>query len=131
MILLLLLKGALKDLLQELHQESQNPSENLLVPEDATKVSEFLSLILAEVKELRKDKSNLKAEVTELKKENEALKDSVFQHQRFLESIDAEKRSQNLIITGLSEESDLTIPESVGAPSVIANCIQMILKWPW
>ena len=59
------------------------------------------------MKELRKERSNLASELQKLKEENSFLIETVGQHQIFLEALDGEKRSQNLIITGVPEDIPL------------------------
>ena len=114
------LKDTLKRLLSDLKDEHESDDDPVPI-DDAANVSQLLNSILNEVKELRKEKNNL-TEVQKLKQENLDLTQAVFQHQRFLESIDAEKRSNNLIITGIPEDANITLPGSgAGAPAIVAN----------
>ena len=63
----------------------------------------------------------MKEEVDSLKEEDQHLSDAVFQHQRFLESLDAEKRNKNLIVLEVAEDTNLTVPGTGGAPAVVAD----------
>ena len=49
-------------------------------------------------------------EIQVLRDKNTYLTNAVMQHQRFLESLDADRRRNNLIVTGLSETDPLTDP---------------------
>jgi hypothetical protein len=51
---------------------------------------------------------SLRTEVDELRDENKYVTDTLLQHQRYLESIEAAKRAANIVITGLPE-SDMEI----------------------
>lgn len=126
------LKATLKDLLTELQAEGPREQADALDGEDVGNVTQLLTSILGEVKELRKEKSSLKAEIDALKQENSFLSSAINQHQRFLESIDAAKRSCNLIITGVPEDINITVPGSGSAPAVTADKdetkVSLILK---
>lgn len=116
------LQKCLKELIKDLDEEKQVKHPNPLGDEDAATITQLLTSVLAEVKELRKEKRDLGQEVAKLKQENAALlndvkalksdkifiTEAVHQHQRFLEAIDGEKRAQNLIITGIPEETPLS-----------------------
>ena len=93
---------------------------DVLADEDAY-IGQLLSAVLSEVKELRQEKQNLKQQIVEIRQENKALTDAVWQHQRFLESLDAEKQNTNLIVTGVPENTNITTPGTAGAPSIVAD----------
>ena len=109
------LKKTLKGILKDLDKEAVHQEPNPLAEEDAANVTDLLSAILEEVKELRKEKLDLKKEVEGLKKQNQSLLDATFQHQRFLEAVDAEKRNHNLIVTGVPE-GDFILPAVTEGP---------------
>ena len=71
------LQNCLKDLIKELDQEKEVPDPNPLGNEDAATITQLLSSVLDEVKELRKEKKNLGQEVAKLKQENAALVNDV------------------------------------------------------
>ncbi len=85
------LQTALKTLVKDPTTESQIRMENKL------------DQILNELQEQKEEREAMKGEIIKLRIENEALSEAVFQHQRYLESIEAEKRAANLIITGITE----------------------------
>ena len=137
------LQKCLNDLIKELDQEKEVPDPNPLGNEDAATITQLLSSVLDEVKELRKEKKNLRQEVAKLKQENAALvndvkslkcdkkfiTESVHQHQRFLEAIDGEKRAQNLIITGIPEETPLSDGrEEGGEATTDDDKVAMVMK---
>ena len=66
-------------------------------------VMDMLQQILAEVKGLKDERFVIRQELQSLQKNNDFLSSAVMQHQRFLESLDAERRRQNMIVTGISE----------------------------
>ena len=101
------LKKCLKSLIKDLNEEHVAGPSHPLVDEDTATVTQLLTSVLEEVKELRKERSNLASELQKLKEENSFLIETVGQHQRFLEALDGEKRSQNLIITGVREDIPL------------------------
>ena len=98
-----MLKKSYKDLNEEHVAGPSHP----LVDEDTATVTQLLTSVLEEVKELRKERSNLASELQKLNEVNSFLTETVGQHQRFLEALDGEKRSQNLIITGVPEDIPL------------------------
>ena len=84
-------------------------------------------------------KSDTDKKISDLQEKNDYLSAAVMQHQRFLESIDAQQRHGNLILTGLSEYSPLKgngisadddnakmdlILEKIGASNVIVESVQ-------
>ena len=105
------LKKCLKDLIKDLDAEKNIAAPNPIIDEDTATVSNLLSSILAEVQQLRTERADLKKEIDQLKSDNVSLIEAVNQHQRFLESIDSEKRACNLIITGVPE-TPFTDPDS-------------------
>lgn len=56
-----------------------------------------------ELSELKKDYEKTKQDLINMKTENENIKKVLGEHQRFLSSVDSEKRSANVIITGVPE----------------------------
>lgn len=67
----------------------------------------MLRTILDEVKKSNVERDKINEEIKSLKKTNETLCETLAQQQRYLESVDAERRACNLIITGVDEGSDL------------------------
>ena len=67
----------------------------------------MLQIILDEVKTNRQERIKTEAEIKLLKECNAVLTNTVIQQQRFLESLDAEKRIRNLILTGIPEDTPL------------------------
>ena len=114
------LKKTLKELINNLKEERESVRGDVLADED-TNIGQLLSAVLSEVKELRQEKQNLKQQIVEIRQENKALTDAVWQHQRFLESLDAEKRNTNLIVTGVPEDTNITTPGTSGAPAIVAD----------
>ena len=51
------------------------------------------------------DKEAMKSQIKDLRRDNEKLSETLAHHQRMLETLEAEKRAANLIVTGLPEES--------------------------
>ena len=116
------LKQSLKAILSDLNKEHETGhAADVITGDDAASITQLLTAVLKEVKELRKEKASLKKEVDSLKEENQQLSNSVFQHQRFLESLDAEKRNKNLIVLGVAEDTNLTVLGTGGAPVVVAD----------
>jgi hypothetical protein len=56
-----------------------------------------------EVMLLKKEKDNIVSELTELRIENRHVTDSLLNHQKYLEKLEASKRASNLIVSGLPE----------------------------
>ena len=74
---------------------------------DAGPIMEVLQQILSEVRELKTDKTVMESRINHLENNNDYLTRAMMQHQRYLESLDAERRRQTIIITGLAEDTDL------------------------
>ena len=121
------LKKNLKDIIRELDQEKDAANANPVADEDSMASTDLLASILSEIKALRKEKLDLKKRVESLEEQSKTLADAAFQHQRFLETIDAAKRACNLIITGVPEEGVLTAPATGDNPPLLPP--QMMKKY--
>ena len=126
------LKKNLKDIIRELDQEKDAANANPVADEDSMASTDLLASILSEIKALRKEKLDLKKRVESLEEQSKTLADAAFQHQRFLETIDAAKRACNLIITGVPEEGVLTAPATGDKPAITATTddekVSLVLK---
>lgn len=69
--------------------------------------------ILNELKTLREEKNSMLSEIKILKEDNEKCHRILAQHQKILESMDADRRASNLIISGLVEDEPLSYNDSV------------------
>ena len=72
--------------------------------DDDGSIATMLQTILDEVKTNRQERIKTEAEIKSLTECNVVLTNTVIQQQRFLESLDAEKRIRNLILTGIQED---------------------------
>ena len=138
------LKKTLKEIIKNLNEEKEFPNLNPLSDTEAADISRLLNTILTEVTDLRKEKLVLKKEIDAVKKENLELKanqiklegeqkyltDAILQHQRFLEAIDGQKRAENLIITGVPEESVLKASGAEAAETAETDSekVSLVLK---
>lgn len=68
-------------------------------------ISEKLNAIHGELSSMHAKFEDLSAKQKSLAQENEFLRNAVLQQQKFLESIDAEKRASNVIILGVPEDA--------------------------
>ena len=104
-----LLKAA-KEMLIDLNDTAALPDDG-----DENAVIIVLKEIRDEFRAFRKSITEkvviLEQDVTMLKQENGFLKNVCSNHQRFLEMFDADKRSNHLILTGISESDSLVINE--------------------
>ena len=64
--------------------------------------------ILNELRTLKDEKNSMLTDIKNLKDENEKCHKILAQHQKVLESIDADRRATNLIISGVAEEDPLS-----------------------
>ena len=116
------LKKALKDIITDLDKVPDDDSED-------TGVAHMLQSILTEIKALREDRKKTDDEIKTLRECNDTLTNTVYQQQRFLESLDADKRALNLILTGVPEDSDLlTGGEGEDPASTDEAKVALILK---
>lgn len=97
------LKKALVDILKSL-DGTNNDNQLDLIPDNS---QALLKEILVEVKKSNTEREEIKTEIKSLKEENSLLQKTLLQQQRYLESIDAERRGNNIIITGLDENNIL------------------------
>lgn len=95
------LKDALQDVFTELDKVDPIPEEGDMNDK------QMLRTILTEVRAGNQKYNELREEVDHLKKDNTTLATIVVNQQRFLESLDGEKRARNLIVTGLNESGSL------------------------
>ena len=104
------LKVTLTNLIEKIGETEQGAA----VSEDAgdgpataantdTVTNKLLEQILTEVKKFNTEKEAVRVELQELKATNELLLDAVTQQQRFLEELDTDRRSKNLIVLGIPE----------------------------
>jgi FtsZ-binding cell division protein ZapB len=63
--------------------------------------------LVKDIKEVKTEQVSVKGEIEALKQENDELKATMAEHQRFLASLDNERRSKNIIITGVAEDKPL------------------------
>ena len=101
------LQSTLKNILSELSQQETIQGEVQVEGNKETVVS-LLRQILDEIKRSNAENEMMKKEMKEMKEHTGFLIAAVCQQQKFLESLDAEKRALNLIITGIPE-TDLMI----------------------
>ena len=72
--------------------------------DDDGNIATMLQTILDEVKTNRQERIKTEAEIKSLTECNVVLTNTVIQQQRFLQSLDAEKRIRNLILTGIQAD---------------------------
>lgn len=98
----------MKELLIEM-KKKQNPadSQSGTPPTDGdSDIREMLSEILVVVRSLQEDKEIIRNGISDLKKENQRITGILAKQQTFLDRLDHERRSRNLVISGLPEEAD-------------------------
>ncbi|XP_068246515.1 uncharacterized protein [Palaemon carinicauda] len=86
--------------------------------------------LLQVFRNFKDDYRRIDSELTGLKKENTNLKEAVLQHERYLEVMEPEKRSRNIIFVGVPE-GDLIITNTEGEAIIISKDnekINQILK---
>ena len=71
---------------------------------DAMETS-IVAKLRGEIDSLRTDHQS---QITQLQTENTTLRESLLQHQRYLESIESEKRSKNIMVMGVGESTDIS-----------------------
>ena len=104
------LKTALKDIMKSIENaEREAITTDTAAITDDTNVTSILQQILTEVKKFNTDREIMQQQMDAMKQSNELLLSTVAQQQRFLESIDAEKRSKNMIILGIPEDPNLIL----------------------
>ena len=103
-------EGVTRDL-QDFSESIQDIQTKLDANEENTKVklSNHEASVKSQLADMGKSVKEVKDSVAEKaqKKEHEALKAVVLEQQKFLTKIDSEKRSANLIITGVPEDTPL------------------------
>lgn len=94
-------KLALKTILQSDLLNMANQDND--APEAVLRIESKLDKILEELKVNKTERDLLRDQLQALSEENKRLGRIIYQHQRYLETVDAEKRLGNLIITGIPE----------------------------
>lgn len=112
-------KDELKSLVKALLKDTSTTSQT---GED-TDIKGMLQKILDEVSGSQQERAAMKQQIHVLQESNKTLNSAVMQHQRFLESMDAERRRHNLIVTGLPEDDTLSSadPADPEGEPIIAN----------
>ena len=64
-----------------------------------------INLIYKEVVDWREEKAKMTQEINCLKADNRHLTQTLFVHQKYLERMEANKRANNVIMTGVSEDN--------------------------
>ena len=80
--------------------------------ESSVEINQKLDQILNEIKDIRTERDCMKSGIDELKNENDSLREALMQHQRYLESIEAERRAGNVILTGVTEHDLIDGPNT-------------------
>ena len=123
-------KTALKTLLSDPSHESQR------------RIEDKLDFVIAELQEQKEERKALHKEITTLREENSKQSEALMQHQRYLESLESEKRAENLIITGVPEtgmtkngqeinnddDKCKLILEAIGKPEIVIKSAQRLGK---
>ena len=116
------LKATLKDIIKtiEANEEAQQAEKAKDIPKDIPQDSEtceLLKSILGELRKLTHNKEETDLQIKQLKESNDLLMQTITQQQRFLEEIDSERRSCNLIVLGVPEDSCLPTANGEGEAS--------------
>jgi hypothetical protein len=98
------LKDALLTLLERVEHgtSTPNPGTNDMLKQ----ILKSQNVILSEIQEGNKERAILVEDIKTVKKDNKVLKSVLYQQQRYLEGLDFERRSRNIIITGVKEEEN-------------------------
>ena len=95
------------------------------VQDITSEITNKMSEVLTETQTWKEEKAVVKSDIKDLKEENKCISDTLLQHQKYLESIEASKRASNLIITGLPEDeftfNDETFRSDEGKVQLILN----------
>ena len=77
-----------------------------------------LDVLIEEFRNFTRTFKQLECEVNKVKEENQQLREALMQHQRYLENLEAEKRSCNVVFLGVPE-NELTVTENGGTTTTI------------
>jgi vacuolar-type H+-ATPase subunit I/STV1 len=88
----------------DINKMKRDEMKDLLIAMKNDDMREMLSEVLDGVRSLREEKDAMRIEIDELKKENQHITEILEKQQAFLDRLDYERRSRNLIISGLPEE---------------------------
>ena len=102
------LKSALKDLVKRCNEAEKTVQLGIEGTDGQPTTNGLLQEILGEIKKFNADREQINEELKNLRDSNNLLLEAVAQQQRFLEEIDSEKRSKNLIVLG-TPETDLKV----------------------
>ena len=100
------LKSTLKELLKNIDEDERAKEAD--ISEGNETHCELLKSILTELRKLTSNKEETDRQMQQLKEGNEMLMRTISQQQCFLEEIDADRRSCNLIVLGVSEDQPVT-----------------------
>ena len=127
------LKTTLKELVKTLEENEKSEQDaktrDILgnLPENGS-TRDLLQLILDELKKMTSTKEENDLQLKQLKESNEMLMQTITQQQRFLEEIDAERRSCNMIILGVPEDDGLPTADGDGEVATDAEKFMEIMK---
>lgn len=91
------LQFALRTLMEETAEDTAAGPAVVQMTRIETKLDDFLT-------KWSKEKEELHKEIKDLRREKEKITETLAQHQKMLEMIEADRRASNLIITGVPEE---------------------------
>ena len=90
---------ALRTLIDEPASETEAGPQTVQIARIETKLDNLLS-------KWDREKEDMQTEIRNLRRDNEKMVETIAQHQKMLEILEADKRAGNLIISGLPEEEE-------------------------
>ena len=108
------LQFALRTLMKETSEETAAGPTVVQMTRIETKLDDLLT-------KWGKEKEELRKEIKDLRKEKEKISETLAQHQKMLEMLEADRRASNIIITGVPEEQ-------MGDAKTDAEKVELILS---
>lgn len=94
-----------------MHGDRNDDEGNANLSSEMETVKGILIKILDEIKTMNANSAQRDAQIKELQESNQMLRKTLAQQQRFLETLDEDRRATNIIVLGLPEDVDMPYGE--------------------
>ena len=124
------LAQALDTLIKDKRNSENNDTINGRPQGDIRALEMKMDILLQEFQQFNDVHKTINQSMKKLEDENKLLRESLMQHQRYLEALEAEKRAQNVVLLGIPE-TNMTVRNNDGTLVDIADDnekIKLVLK---
>ena len=121
------LARALDTLIKDNRDNTANVGQGSNLGAHYGNLEQKLDVLINEFRDFTRTFKQLEVEVITVKQENQQLREALMQHQRYLENLEAEKRSCNVVFLGVPE-NELNVTENDGTTTAIREDQEKLTK---